>query len=90
MDLCCPGLLVPFLNMVEEASPVRVGDYVECVPLAENEFAVEGLVVANRYNADGTQDYVVQIQPTLLGVFRADQIRQLIPAEEEPIELLVP
>jgi len=77
--------------MEHEKLAFRVGDHVDCVILAEEGLPSIGTIVEVRSNANGAthhDDYVVQLRPTVLGIFQAAQLRHLSRTHEDLQELL--
>jgi hypothetical protein len=75
--------------VVEQVSGLRVGDHVEWMSAAEDDFPTAGTIVAIRPRggaAEDVSDYVVQVTPTVFGIY---QRAQLINLGHEPLEELL-
>jgi hypothetical protein len=67
---------------VKTANGLEVGDLVLCEPISPDSPALRGAIVRiiSYGGLPGTEDYVVEIDYTLLGVYKASQ---LVPLHSE-------
>jgi hypothetical protein len=75
-------------------SRLRIGDLVEWVSAAESVYPAAGVIVASWRQAgvrDGDSEYVVQVTPTILGIYRAAELTHIGREQPEEFwEMLVP